>query len=572
MKNSLFYLLLISVVSAFCAGCSRAGVTGRPSAKYFVQLDSLLDNQREFQRKKELRIEELKHKEAKAVSDADHYMAAALLFDEYSIYNSERAIDYADKMMEYARKCGNRDWEIHSLLSKANVLAAAGLLQDSEEIMRGINSTTLSQDQKTEYYGQMMYLLSHQGNYAGTPENRYYDEERLYKDSVTAIVSRDHPMYLWYKSWDVLGSPKDDPSLIPALEKKLASSKFDTREDAMNAYVLGKLYEEAGDQTNYERATCLSAMADVRIANAEIASLQELGGYVFRNGTGDIDRAYRYINYSLNKAISFPNRVRAVSITNILDCVNRAYQERLVTEQHRSRLWLIIVCLFAAALIGMLFFVRVQNRRLRRQGKSLDKANSELSASLLEISQAQEQIKDANGQLEALNSELNEKNDSLSEANNMKEEYIASIFSMCSSYITKHEDFRTKVSRLLKDRKFEDALHILNSPELSYDEIKDLYANFDRIFLQIYPDFVSDFNTLLRPEEQIVLKNPKSLTTELRIYALVRLGLNDSTAIARFLHCSVQTVYNTRQRTRNKSDIPKGEFASRVQSLGRASI
>ena len=110
------------------------------------------------------------------------------------------------------------------------------------------------------------------------------------------------------------------------------------------------------------------------------------------------------------------------------------------------------------------------------------------------------------------------------------------------------------------------------SPELSYDEVKELYANFDKIFLELYPDFLDDFNSLLRPEERIELRKPGKLTTELRIYALVRLGLNDSVKIAEFLHCSPQTVYNTRQRTRNKSAIPRDEFAERVRSLGKPTL
>ena len=120
--------------------------------------------------------------------------------------------------------------------------------------------------------------------------------------------------------------------------------------------------------------------------------------------------------------------------------------------------------------------------------------------------------------------------------------------------------------------KLPELREMTKNPELSHTELKELYANFDRIFLQIYPDFVKDFNTLLKPDEQIVLKRGEILNTELRIYALVRLGLNDSVKISRFLHCSVQTVYNTRQRIRNKAIIPKEDFAAAVQSLGRFTL
>ncbi len=121
-------------------------------------------------------------------------------------------------------------------------------------------------------------------------------------------------------------------------------------------------------------------------------------------------------------------------------------------------------------------------------------------------------------------------------------------------------------------KRFDDVRELTKTPELPHGEVKELYNNFDRIFLKVYPGFVDDFNALLRPEERIKLKKGELLNTELRIYALVRLGINDSVRISKFLHCSVQTVYNTRQRTRNKSDIPKDKFAETVQTLGKPSF
>ena len=95
------------------------------------------------------------------------------------------------------------------------------------------------------------------------------------------------------------------------------------------------------------------------------------------------------------------------------------------------------------------------------------------------------------------------------------------------------------------------------------------YKNFDAIFLHVYPSFVSDFNELLLPEERIVLKEGELLNTELRIYALVRLGINDSVKIAELLHCSPQTVYNNRLKVRNKASVPKEQFAETVRLLGK---
>jgi DNA-binding NarL/FixJ family response regulator len=156
----------------------------------------------------------------------------------------------------------------------------------------------------------------------------------------------------------------------------------------------------------------------------------------------------------------------------------------------------------------------------------------------------------------------------LSQTNLAKEKYIADVFAICSNYISKIDDFRKDIYRKLLAGQYDELRNLTKTPELSQAEIKELHRTFDKIFLGIYPDFVHDFNTLLRPEEQIELHKGDLLNTELRIYALVRLGLTDSTAIAKFLHCSVQTVYNTRQRTRAKAIDSTQKFAERVRNLG----
>lgn len=213
----------------------------------------------------------------------------------------------------------------------------------------------------------------------------------------------------------------------------------------------------------------------------------------------------------------------------------------------------------------------MQNRKLHDSRKALDNANSQLNENLKELQSAHAALTEANNRLSGLYSSAKQDTIELSITNNAMERYIADIFSMCSDYINKIDDFRKKINRMIIAGRLEEVRDITKSTELSTSEIKELYAIFDEIFLKIYPDFVADFNTLLRPEEQIHLRKGELLNTELRIYALVRLGISDSVKIAKFLHCSVQTVYNTRQRVRNKAIIPKERFAETVKSLGKMS-
>lgn len=333
--------------------------------------------------------------------------------------------------------------------------------------------------------------------------------------------------------------------------------------------MLSKLYEREGDMEHFRKYMIVSAMVDVRIANAEIASLEELAKMVFGDGDGDIDRAYRYVNYSLNKAISFPNRVRAVGITRILDSVNQAYQERNHQEQQRARKVLTLVCVLAVILVSAIAVIIVQNRRLRRQGDRLDKANKTLNVNIRELSEAQNQLNDVNNRLKKLNADLKQKNDELNEANYVKEEYIGYIFTICSNYIRKLEDLRKSIHVKAVTKKYKEIIEETENSDMTREELKDFYKSFDSVFLHIYPDFVTDFNSLLQDDKHIVPKEGELLNTELRIYALVRLGITDSIKIAEFLHCSPQTVYNNRFRVRNRALIDRKNFAEAVRTLGK---
>lgn len=214
-------------------------------------------------------------------------------------------------------------------------------------------------------------------------------------------------------------------------------------------------------------------------------------------------------------------------------------------------------------------FIVVQFWKIKKSKAALADANRQLSTHVDQLSAAHEQLAHVNSELQSVNVQLTSTNNQLLESNYVKEEYIGYVFSICSSYISKFEEFRKNVSRKMKTGQFDEVKQMTAGSTIVQSELKEFYHSFDALFLHVYPDFVDDFNALLRPEEQIVLKEGELLNTELRIYALVRLGINDSVKIADFLHCSPQTVYNNRLRTRNKAAIPKESFAEVVRSLGK---
>ncbi len=563
LKKLLLLLLLTTLFRSIVVAQDLKG----DASDYIHILDSLLTRQKDFQRQKLLKIGEIMEKKKHASSDFDRFLSNGLLAEEYATFRADSALKYIDLNLDIANRNGNSEWKARTLLSKSNLLTGTGLLSEASQIMSRINRESLPDDLLTEYFGEMIYLYSHLGNYAGGDGNRYYIKERAYKDSIMATLTPDHPDYLWYKGWDVLGTDKTDDSLIPSLEKRLAESGLNTRRDAKEAYMLSKLYEWKGDKENSKKYMALSSIVDVKTANAEIASMEDLAKILFAEN--DIDHAYSYINYSLDQARSFPNRVRILSITKTIGSINLAYQERNKKQEQRIRLFLVVVCLLAVILFATVTIIIVQNRRLKKQRTNLDEANKSLSKNLSELSEAQRQLAEANAKLKDLNNDLQTKNDELNEANYVKEEYIGYVFTICSNYIRKLEDFRKSIHVKAVTRKFKEIEQATSSHDFTKEELKDFYHSFDTIFLHIYPDFVKDFNSLLQEDKRIIPKDGELLNTELRIYALVRLGITDSVKIADFLHCSPQTVYNNRFKVRNKAIIPKEKFAETVRTLGK---
>ena len=144
------------------------------------------------------------------------------------------------------------------------------------------------------------------------------------------------------------------------------------------------------------------------------------------------------------------------------------------------------------------------------------------------------------------------------------------MFAICSNYISKLEEYRKDINRKAKAKMLPEILAMTEKQTMVQDELKEFYQNFDAIFLHLYPNFINDFNNLLAPEERIEPRKGELLNTDLRIYALVRLGITDSVKISEFLHCSPQTVYNNRLKVRNKAIVPKEHFVEAIRNLGCA--
>ena len=568
MKSGLFILIICLLFPAYvCADTSKHAL--EENRKLLHSLDSLLEQQDLFVRVKEERIKQLKMQYSRVKDVKELYAMNRMVYLEYRVYDADSALHYINKNIQLAQQTNNRTWEVVSLLEQSFVLTSSGLLTEALKAVSDIQPEELPQNLRSEYFGRLCTLYSRLRDYSSENSQlseHYNNLQKAFRDSVYLTATPDELRYWNCRAWLYLGTPEIEP-VKQAFEENKQTLSNDSRKYSIATYNLSAIYRSENNESKYLENLILSAMADIRSVNGDIGSLQEIAEYLFKHG--EIDRAYNYILYCSQKAMLFHNRVRIVKMSHLQNQVYKAYQEQSRTQQKRLQASLIAVSFLFLVLIGAFLFIRKQMRRLKEANLKLDSTNQKLSVNMDALSTAHQRLEEVNMQLKDLNTQLQEVNDQLRESNYVKEEYIGYVFNICSTYISKLEEFRKNINRKLKVGQIEDVKAMTDSSATASNELKEFYQNFDTIFLHLYPDFVGDFNALLLPEERIELKEGELLNTELRIHALIRLGITDSVKIADFLHCSAQTVYNNRLRTRNKSIIPKEDFINAVKKLGK---
>lgn len=568
MKSGLFILIVCLLFPAYVfADTSKHAL--EENRKLLHSLDSLLEQQDLFVRVKEERIQQLKMQYSRVKDVKELYAMNRMIYLEYRVYDADSALHYINKNIQLAQQTNNRTWEVVSLLEQSFVLTSSGLLTEALKAVSDIRPEELPQNLRSEYFGRLCTLYSRLRDYSSENfqlSEYYNDLQKAFRDSVYLTATPDELRYWNCRAWLYLGTPEIEP-VKQAFEENKQTLSNDSRKYSIATYNLSAIYRSENNESKYLENLILSAMADIRSVNGDIGSLQEIAEYLFKHG--EIDRAYNYILYCSQKAMLFHNRVRIVKMSHLQNQIYKAYQEQSRTQQKRLQASLIAVSFLFLVLIGAFLFIRKQMRRLKEANLKLDSTNQKLSVNMDALSTAHQRLEEVNMQLKDLNTQLQEVNDQLRESNYVKEEYIGYVFNICSTYISKLEEFRKNINRKLKVGQIEDVKAMTDSSATASNELKEFYQNFDTIFLHLYPNFVGDFNALLLPEERIELKEGELLNTELRIHALIRLGITDSVKIADFLHCSAQTVYNNRLRTRNKSIIPKEDFINAVKKLGK---
>ena len=268
--------------------------------------------------------------------------------------------------------------------------------------------------------------------------------------------------------------------------------------------------------------------------------------------------AYKLTQSAIEDALYCNVQFRTLLMSEVYSIINTVYLEKEAKRKTELQLYLLCISLLSAFLLVAIIYVY-------KQMKKVSRIRGELFITSQKLAELNKDITETNNQLQ-------ERNAQLSESNHIKEEYIAHFFSLCSTYINKLENYRIILNKKATAKQFDEIYKMLKSTTLVDNELEELYKNFDVIFLNLYPTFVKDFNALLIKEEQIVLKQGELLNTELRIFALIRLGITDSVKIAAFLRYSLSTIYNYRTRARNKAAVSRNDFEEMVMKIGLISI
>jgi hypothetical protein len=501
---------------------------------YLDRLDSTLEMAPEYVRAKEQRISSIENMlHSRGVTPLQQYQIYHQLYNEYFAFQFDKAKDALDNQIAISEELDDRDMKNDAMLDKSLLLTNAGFFFEANKVFDALDTLALDKEQMVRwYYARQKYLRDYQ-EYVSTSDFILPDVEKIkyYQNKVLSDIDAPSQMNRQVR-------------ILRLLEEQDYKNAYEE-----NRYFIGTLDPEGHDyavQTYWQGVICdnlnlkeesikwwvESAISDIKGAVKDNASLCSVAVQLV--APEDTERAFKYIRLSLDDAVYYNAKLRKVQIASTMPWIQSAYAESK-DIQNRDRNRFLLLTLAAAVMLACVSLLSVslyvQGRRAAREVRNQAEQLAEYNRSIVEAEDS-----------------LRRKNLDLIEANAAKEEYLGLFLSMCSGYLDK-----------LKKNITRDQYEA---------ELKNFYKTFDTSFLSLYPSFVEDLNSLLKPENRIVLKEGEQLNTELRIFALIKLGITQSSHIASLLRYSVNTIYNYRAQVKNAALEDRGNFEEMVKTIG----
>lgn len=559
MTKSLFFILLFFHTLCCMGGGNTITTAKQPTLD---DLDKVISHSKEYTKKYEQEVGILKSKYVHAKSAQDKLAASRELFTKYKSSILDSAYAYAERKLHYAKILHNYEDSVYSELDIADIFNKTGNYVESYKILSGLEHKPMSADMRK-------YYLSLYGNlYEGLRETsitayQRADNERrriMFRDSLKNMKDKQSD---WDKA-EFLCSQNKYTDALHCLFDSYKKLSYEDREMGYVAFAISDIYRQINETDKEKQYLIISAIADLKNNVKEYISLRRLATLLYEEG--DVKRAYRYMRKSMEDATFCNARLRILEISDALPIIDKAYESMQKTEQEYTLYGFFIVSILVIMLCFMMYFTRKQLKKIAQARRALETSNKSLNDMNLQLNSLNSQLSLANGKLNETNATLQDTNLSLFESNKIKNIYIMEFMNKCSAYIDKMEDYRRSLKKLAVAGKIQELYKQLKSNALVEQEIEEFFEDFDRIFLKIFPNFVISFNGLMKQEELIEPKKPGRLNTELRIYALMRLGIGENEKIAAFLRCSRQTVYSYRSRIRLRSLFPD-DFEERVVKI-----
>lgn len=533
----------ISIVFLLClySGLRAADKTGDDIL--LLKLDKMIAQREVYQKKVEKEIADLRRTLDYAGDDRTRFDILGDLFVKYRSFKIDTALIVAEERLRLAEKldeeCANQ-----GLMNLADALNKIGKHEKALDVLDKVRRTEAVRKDTYFYYLYHTTYLSCYGDETEVSKKQSFMQQiRAYKDTLVAISAPNTASYVTNKCGSLSLQGKWDEA-IRILTGYYEHCTDDDPDKARVEYLLAELYLGKRDMQLAKHYLIRASITDIANAKKVYMSLQELAILLFREG--DVERAYNYISCSLEDVNFGKARYRIVDIAEYLPIIKAANDSRVKADRDRVLSFLLILSVLVITLIIAFFFIRKKNRKLLKVKQSLAEQN---------------------GRLQEMTENLTRMNEEIKESNHIKEEYIGLLFNICSEYIYKQENERKALLKIVNTGSMADISKMLHNQSSTTEDFKLFISKFDTIFLSIFPDFVESFNALLKEDERVQVKEGELLTPELRIYALIRLGINDNTKIANFLHYSLQTVYNYRLKMRNKAIVPGKDLAVQVQKL-----
>ena len=517
------------------------------------ELDNTVDNYQVYSDRKENEINKLKESLQQAATDLQKYEIGQKLFDEYKLYQSDSALAYARKNLRIATILRDVTKINSAKLNLASIMGTLGMYKEATDVLDKIDIKATPSLYGNFYRVNTTIYLSMSDYAASAQEKKKYDAlTRQYRDSTMQSYPSSSNLKFVDQASKLLQDQKYDQTLGLLLDyfPKIANNNPD---QAVVAFLISQSYHGKKDQEQEKKWLTISAISDLQLAKKEYISLRSLAFMMYEDG--DIDRAYKYMKRSLEDALFCNARLRTYEISKMMPIISEAYQKQNETNRFQLVLFLVSASVLSAILLVILLLLFKQMKKLNKAKQDIDLANIQLS--------------ELNKELYTFNEKLNESNFALSETNLLKEIYIGRYMDQCSDYIGKLEGYRRKLNVMATTGKMNDLVTAVKSKQFIENELKEFYTNFDKTFLQLFPNFIEEFSALLVDEDAVQLKEGELLNTELRIFALIRLGIKDSAKISVFLRYSVSTIYNYRSQIKNKAVGPRDDFESAVMRIGK---